>query len=95
MNRIRIGVATAMLVVISSTCWAEKFQAFVVGDPSKAFEVDDDSTKLRRSRPNTVIVEKQMSLRDGVAALNEKSKHHEIGKSQAPLTADEVIGGIR
>ena len=95
MNRIRIGIAIAMLVVISCTCWAEKFQAFVEGDPSKAFQVDVDIAKLRRSRRNTVIVENQMSIRDGVAELNAKSKHHEIGKSQEPLTAEEVVGGIR
>jgi len=39
--------------------------------------------------------ERSMSLRDAVKELNARAKKDEIGKTQQPLTADEVIAAIR
>jgi hypothetical protein len=66
-----------------------------LGDPPKVFEVDVDVAKLNRSVDSIVIAERQMLLRDGIAALNAKASVHEIGSLQPPLTEDEVVGSIR
>jgi hypothetical protein len=42
-----------------------------------------------------LTVDVPQSLDNFVAQLNEITKHHKLGKTQEPLTADEVIGAIR
>ncbi len=57
----------------------------------------DDLEELRDpdAKFGRVIVDESQSLADSVAQLNEISQYHNLGKTQEPLTPDEVIGAIR
>lgn len=53
-------------------------------------EIHDPDAKFGR-----VTAAESQSLADSVAQLNEISRNHNIGRTQEPLTADEVVGAIR
>lgn len=52
-------------------------------------DIEADSTLYR------VQVKERMSLEQAVREFNYKAKHHSVGKTQPPLTADEIVAAIR
>lgn len=57
----------------------------------------DDSLLLHESdaASGSVTAKNSMAIDEAAAQLNQISKRHRLGKSQVPITADEVIGAIR
>ncbi len=52
-------------------------------------DIESDSTLYR------VQIDERTSLEQAVKEFNYKAKHHSVGKTQTPLTADEVVSAIR
>lgn len=61
-----------------------------------AVSLGSDSSELRKpdSPTESIVAQKSVRLCNVVAELNEVSKHHNLGKSQEPITTDEVVGAI-
>jgi hypothetical protein len=52
-------------------------------------DIESDSTLYY------VQIDERKSLEQAVREFNYKAKHHSVGKTQTPLTADEVVSAIR
>ena len=73
---------SAVLVFVSfSSVLAQLDEHDEVGDPNAKF--------------GTVAVTDSMTLEDAVAQINKIAARHSIGKSQEPLTQDEVVSAIK
>lgn len=68
-----------------------------------AEEKTETEVSLRRSSADIeadsnlyrVQIEERMSLEQAIREFNYKAEHHSVGKTQPPLTADEVVAAIR
>lgn len=74
-------LSAVLLVICCTSLQAQSGGARRVHDPDAKF--------------GTVTAPDSITLADAVAQLNKISEQHTLGKSQEPLTADEVTGAIR